>query len=171
MFEVLAMAFTLVGLPVALWALRLTFKQARDSKTAALAAKEAADSAIGRTLEMRLQTVVGQLDSLAQLLEAAQFSNNHQLATTALALWDTEAARLIGALRDTDLITHELHDVVRESRVEANVARTGLLRATRPVTTATVEMRRCMQAVTVQAGEIAAARLSDAGGPTIGAST
>jgi hypothetical protein len=151
---------TLVGFPLTIASALLAAVQATRSKTAAEKAQRAAEDATGRVLELRLQSQVALLGRLADHLDTARRSDNRELAEIAIKLWDTAAGEMIGALRRTNLLPRELHDLIVETREEGHVSREGLLDRRRSVTLATNPLRRLMSDAQGLAERLAASRMA-----------
>lgn len=170
-WDVVAPPLTVVGFPLTLLGVLLTMHQAIRSRAAAEQARDASRLTTGRMMEMRLHVQVGHLERLIEMLNAAQTTNNHQMARSTISLWDSAAATLVGVIKGTSLYSDEFRTLVRESRLQGNIALIALGDEARSVAQAVRELRKTTQEVAALALEISSSRFAEDELPEIGASS
>jgi hypothetical protein len=121
--------------------------------------------ATNRLVELRLQNQVAHLVRLTDQLDAAVQADNRHLASAVVALWDSAASDLLGTIRDSAIYSEALRELVVASRDAGHIARPGLMVDGQPVAATVRTLRERMGEVIGDAGELAAARLSDSSPP------
>lgn len=146
----LGIVFALVGFPLTLYGLYLTWKQAREAKTAADQAKAAVEATQRKLRAGQLLVLIPQLRWIAQVLEESIDLDEPLVTRKHLDNWRWSASNVRGIIASDDAIAQQLLEDLQESVTLAFTANTALAEGKRPVMVACKRVRASISSVCVE---------------------